>query len=280
MLVRRGWRIALLHTAPLAAIYFAWWIAEARGVYRATPTTYDLGKVVRFVATGIGATFDALGQLPGAGIALGILLVVGLLVAWRGLGRAELRRQAAVPGAMLVGVPVFFVIAGIGRISVWGIGFAREGRYLHVAAALSLPALAVAADAVARRWRVAIPLVVVLLVVGIPGNVEALADFRLGEHEIPGWVVIRRTIVQSDGGIRPADCAVVSDLDEHHLDPGDSLFFTGGRLRVLDRKDRGTFLMFVRYDPAHGNLLTARAQSIDVLVSADQASVPVTVCSS
>jgi hypothetical protein len=45
-----------------------------------------------------------------------------------------------------------------------------------VAAALTLPALAVAADALVRRWRLLGPAVLVLLVMGIPGNLQELAD--------------------------------------------------------------------------------------------------------
>jgi hypothetical protein len=125
---------------------------------------------------------------------------------------------------------------------------------------------------------VAVPLVVALLLVGIPGNIEALANFRLGTHEIPGWVVVRRTIVQSNGGVQPTDCAVVTGEGEQHLDRGESLFFRGGRVRVFDRKDRGAFLMFVAYDPSDGNLLTARSYPIDVVLRPDQPDAPVTVC--
>jgi hypothetical protein len=44
-------------------------------------------------------------------------------------------------------------------------------RYLHVIAALSISALAVAADAVIRRWRSATPVVLVALLIGVPGNI-------------------------------------------------------------------------------------------------------------
>ena len=33
MLLRRGWRIALLHTAPLGAAYLLWWATSARDAY-------------------------------------------------------------------------------------------------------------------------------------------------------------------------------------------------------------------------------------------------------
>jgi hypothetical protein len=43
--------------------------------------------------------------------------------------------------------------------------------------ALVLPALAVAADGVMRRWRVVAPAVAVVLVIGIPGNIDAIVDY-------------------------------------------------------------------------------------------------------
>ena len=134
VLLRRGWRMALLHTVPLAVVYAIWWLATASDSYGMADAA--LGNVVRFVATGIGATFGAMGQLPGAGIALGILLVVGLVTAWRGVDVRELRKRAAAPAALLVGGLVFLVITGFGRASVWGPEFAtgplhaRGGRAL------------------------------------------------------------------------------------------------------------------------------------------------------
>jgi hypothetical protein len=189
MLVRRGWRIALLHTLPLGFAFAVWWIAYARGSYG----TFDpsAGGLTRFVATGVGATFGALGQLPGAGIALAVLLVAGLVLAWAPLDRAEFRRRVAAPGALLVGMGVFFVLSGSGRAAVLGTDSARSGRYLHVAAALALPAVGVAADAVVRRWKLLWPAVVLVLVIGVPGNVEDLAErdrgfsrFVLGAEEL------------------------------------------------------------------------------------------------
>ena len=83
---------------------------------------------------------------------------------------------------MLLGSFLFFLIAGLGRANPFT-GAASlfqapavPSRYLYVAAALTLPALAVAADAVVRRWRLLGPAVLVLLVIGIPSNLQELAD--------------------------------------------------------------------------------------------------------
>ena len=46
-LIRRGWRAALFHTAPLGLLYVVWWLAFARGEYSTANDSIDL--VVRFV---------------------------------------------------------------------------------------------------------------------------------------------------------------------------------------------------------------------------------------
>jgi hypothetical protein len=179
-LLRRGWRTAALHTAPLGVIYGVWWAVVGRKGYTGTGIP-SIGRLVQYVRTGIGATFSAIAQLPGAGVALGVLLVVGLLLAW-GPDSGERRRRAAGPGALLVGAVVFLVLTGLGRANPFT-GAARlfqgpltPSRYLYVLGALTLPALAVAADAVARRWRILAPAVLALFIIGIPGNLRELAD--------------------------------------------------------------------------------------------------------
>ncbi|MGH8982904.1 MAG: hypothetical protein ACRDY6_03385, partial [Acidimicrobiia bacterium] len=134
--------------------------------------------LVRFVWSGVEGGFDAMGQLPGAGWVLGALLVVGLVLAWGRLGWAGARTEAAAPAALLVGAFLFLGFSGLVRAGDFGTAYARESRYLYLFVALVLPALAVAADAVARRWRALAPAVLVLLLIGIPGNIDALLDER------------------------------------------------------------------------------------------------------
>jgi hypothetical protein len=88
MLVRRGWRIALLHTAPLAGTYLLWLTTSAWGDYRSHGIASP-GVLARFVTTGVSNAFDSVGQLPGVGILVGLLLAVGVVLAWRQLGRSS-----------------------------------------------------------------------------------------------------------------------------------------------------------------------------------------------
>jgi hypothetical protein len=276
-LVRRGWRIAAFHTAPLAAIYVAWWLTMARDSYEAA--TLDASNAVRFVATGMGATFGKLGQLPGVGLALGLLLVVGLVLAWHRFDQRAVRVRAAMPAALLVGAVVFLAVTALGRAAIFGPEFARTGRYVHVAAALVLPALAVAADAVIRRWPVATIAVIALLLVGIPGNVRALADFRLGGHSVPGWVIVTQNLLQSETRVDGVDCQVLRQSAERHLEHGQALTIGDGRARVFDRDKRSLFNdKSVVFDPEDGNTLTATRGPIDVLIGPEFVGDRVKVC--
>jgi hypothetical protein len=78
------------------------------------------------------------------------------------------------PLALLLGGVVFLVVSGYGR---WWVSpsVGNSSRYVHLVAAFSLPALAVAIDALARRWfaavPVAVPVAAIVLVSGIPHNI-------------------------------------------------------------------------------------------------------------
>ena len=168
---RRGWRMAALHTAPLAAMYGLWYEAERK--YMAIPSPSNPAKyATQWTVSGERAIFVALGHFAVVAVLLGALLVVGLFLAWRKLPLAELRTRAAVPAAMLLGGPVLFTVISTQRY--WAGNEAASPRYLAMATAFTLPALAVAAQAVARQWQRFAPLVVVLLLIGVPANVSKL----------------------------------------------------------------------------------------------------------
>jgi hypothetical protein len=192
VLARRGWRAALFHTVPLGLVYLVWWLAFARDEY--TAAGGSAGGVVRFVWNGISTTFGEIGQLPGLGFVVGVVLAGGLFLAWRGLDRGALRRQASAPGALLVGSVVFLAIAGVGRAAALGAETARAGRYLHVVAALSLPAIGVAVDALLRRSRPLGSIAVATLLIGIPGNVDLLARHDTRERDLLGTPDLMLTI--------------------------------------------------------------------------------------
>ncbi len=177
VLLRRGWRNALLHVVPLAAVYGVWWLAAGHGgKVRQLGAQHPLtvGSVVGFVAMGLRGAFSALGHYAGLGAVLALVLVVGLPFARSQRLRSGRLAELAAPVALLVGAVVFLASTAIGRSS-FGSDYARISRYISLTAAMVLPALAVAFDALARRWRFLLPIGIVLLLVGIPSNLREVA---------------------------------------------------------------------------------------------------------
>jgi hypothetical protein len=173
VLCRRGWRPALFHTLPLAAIYVAWWIASHTTAPAEQPLP-PLAIFAQWLAYSQSGVFLALGGGYGVvAMALGTLLVTGLVLAWMPLSLPVLRQRASLPAAMLVGALALQVVICAERWNMmWIMGFdaALVSRYLHVYTALTLPALAVAADSVVRRWPRMMPPVFALFLAGIGVN--------------------------------------------------------------------------------------------------------------
>jgi len=183
---RRGWPVALFHTAPLAVAYFLWSRFSPTGQSADVYHSQSIVQVAKFVANGIKAAFGGLERTPALGAVLGIVLIAGLVLAYGMYGRQKLRRSAAPLIALLAGAVVFLVMTGLVRagqppilIRARGTGpaRARESRYVYLTAALFLPAVALAFDTIIRRWRhLAIP-VLALPLIGLPANFRELQNY-------------------------------------------------------------------------------------------------------
>lgn len=177
VLIRRGWLMALVHTVPLAMLYGAWYLYYLDDVRSGTADglpTIDVAT--RWIWTATSGVFLALGDRQVVAIALAVVLAVGLFLAWRPLPWADLRVRASMPLALLLGEVVIFGVISTQR---WRIGadFARSSRYLALGAALALPAMGVAINAIVHRWKPAGAVALALVVFGVPANV---AMFRRG----------------------------------------------------------------------------------------------------
>jgi hypothetical protein len=165
---RRGFKVALFHTLPLATMYIVWWLAERPELTSplGRPSVHAVFDWVRSAEIGV---FLALGHYQLVAALLAIAFLVGLPLAWLRLDRDALRRRASIPVAMLIGGVVFSTFSAMGR---WFLGpdFARSSRYVHIGTALALPAVAVAVDAIARRRREVGVVAAALLLVAIPWN--------------------------------------------------------------------------------------------------------------
>jgi hypothetical protein len=188
--LRRGWRQALLHVGPLGGVYVIWFIAIGHEGY---VRRASLGAAFRFTVRALSGTFDAIGQLPGVGVALFGVLVLGLAIAWIPRHGEILRERAAAPVALLLGSVLFLFTTGFGRGNDFahGIPPLPASRYRDVAAALLLPALAVAADVVARRSKILMPIMCALFLIGVPGNLRIAAD------RAPDWREYKKVVLST-----------------------------------------------------------------------------------
>jgi hypothetical protein len=123
----------------------------------------------------IGA-FEALGHFGVVAVALAVLLVGGAVLARVDSTGREFLRRWALPIGMVAGGVAFAAVSGYGRAAISD-ELAKSSRYVYIVAALTLPALALAAEAVVRRWRIALPGVIALFVIAIPWNAT---DFERG----------------------------------------------------------------------------------------------------
>jgi hypothetical protein len=187
-LVRRGWRIASFHVVPLLVVFEIWLhVDESTN----NLTTKDATTLARWTWRGMRATFNSLGRVPTAGWLLAAMLIVGLGLAARSWPSSERRRRAAIPLAFVAGAIGFLVFTGYGR--AWsGLQNAATGRYLYIYAVMFVTPLAIAADALVRRWRVLLLPVLALLLVGVPGNVS---EFTRHVYATPTASALRSTLL-------------------------------------------------------------------------------------
>lgn len=170
--LRRRWYHAAVQAGVPGLAFVAWWLAEGRQAYRAS--SWTVAGVGEFVWSGLAGTLTALGGSGAVGLAIAAVLGVGtaLVVRERGSISSALDRLSS-PAALLAGAIVFFAITAAGRQELFGPDHARSSRYLHLAAAMLLPAIAVAIGAIARRWPPLGVAATLLLLVGVPGNLDA-----------------------------------------------------------------------------------------------------------
>jgi hypothetical protein len=185
VLLKQGWRKALLQTVPLALVFLAWWFAYGHTgaeALRASPA-----QIVAFVASGVIGTFAAVGQLPGAGFLLALMIPAGLAMTWQSSRWSGLRASFAMPVALALGSLVYLAISGYGR-GFFGPELARASRYVDLAAAMWLPLMAVAATVVSRRWWIAGVVALALFLIGAVGNTKLLLEYQRNVATTRGFV--------------------------------------------------------------------------------------------
>lgn len=182
--VRRGWRIAALHSLPLVALVLAWRTQVEASDRR---TNFDLALMFRWTRDSVGATLDTVGQVdlhfgtttvPLGGILLGVVIVAGSWLAWRQRGARAVRLNTAV--ALGLGGLAFAAMTASIRGEI-GANVPDASRYLYIVLACLVPLLGVAVDAISRRFPLIGGATLVALAVVIPLNLATLSpDVRPG----------------------------------------------------------------------------------------------------
>jgi hypothetical protein len=183
--IRRGWRAAALQAVPPAVIFAIWYLAYGHEDDR----TMSVNRhVFSFVVEMVRSSFVGLAhnRLLAAGLGLVALVGIGLAVH---LARHDWRDgRLAVCCGLLVSVVAFAALTGTTRSSIFGVESAGSSRYIYVTTALLLPLIALGAEALARRWTILAFAPLLLLVAGVPRNVDII------QHRDP-FLVGRRTAV-------------------------------------------------------------------------------------
>jgi hypothetical protein len=192
VLVRRGWQVALAHALPLAAIFLGWFATFGHDHYRQVDVQF--GDMLRFVDSGLRADFDAIGHYDPVVWLLVLGTVAGAVMVAISLRREPARRRSlAAPLGLVAGAILFLAITSTGRAAL-GPASARAGRYVHVTTAMLLPAIAVAGTALVRRWRLVLPAVLAVLLVGVPASLGDASDAQRAARRLEGHSNFRATI--------------------------------------------------------------------------------------
>ena len=171
LLIRRGWRVAALQTAPLAAL-FLWWYWEyeptAASVYPLGSS--DIGEQFAFVRDGLMGTVSSVGGWTVIGALLVVVLAVGVAICFADEGWRVAGFRLAAPLSLALGSVVYLAVVGRQRAAIPA--YAEFSHHIYTVVALFLPLLACAIDALVARWRWLSPAIAALLLVGVFGNLR------------------------------------------------------------------------------------------------------------
>jgi hypothetical protein len=183
VMLRRGWRAAAFHVAPLAFAYVVWYAVTGRT--SSVPLRFG-SEALRFARELVRSTFMALGIYAPVAILVVALAIVGVVAGVVVPLRERRNGAASVPVGLLVGFFVYTSSAALAR-SVVGAASAGSPRYLHVGALFVLPFVALGGEALARRKTLLAIVPVVLLAIALPRNLDAFQHrnpLTLGREDI------------------------------------------------------------------------------------------------
>ena len=209
VLIRRGWKAAALQTVPLAVMYGTWYLlTDPGGIENPYGRGAGPDELARFSWSGVRGTLEAIAGLDMLALVLAGVVAAAVVLTARHFGTDERRRLAA-PCSLVVGAGVFLVGTGYTRWYVTPTADSQS-RYLYTTAALLLPAIAVCADVIVRRWRVAAPFVLGLFLLAAILNLRDFGDhppfdddFQRAQRELFTSMAYSDAAASVPGYVRP-----------------------------------------------------------------------------
>jgi hypothetical protein len=172
-LLARGISAAAFHTVPLAIVYLSWSMIYGT-IDAQAAASFPLGLMLEWIWEGLKQSLLGFAGMPLIAAALAGVMLYGLARIAPSLADSRRRRQLSSAIGLSFAPLLLFAAASTQRWSLGIDGIADQSRYLGLTAAFVLPLLAVAMDEVARRHSRIWPLLVFLLVAGIPSHLPKL----------------------------------------------------------------------------------------------------------
>jgi hypothetical protein len=142
--LRRGLRTALAITSVPLAAYLVWYVAIGHEHGSMVHHAGQYLQIPAYMWTGLTAVWEQVSGLPNSGAVILAVLVVPLLFS-RTRDRLATLAIAGIGGAVAL-----FLVIGFARVGL-GLDQAKSSRYIYVAAALTIPAVAWLVQSIAQR---------------------------------------------------------------------------------------------------------------------------------
>lgn len=233
VLVQRVRRNAVLIFCLPLLVYVGWYATYGSSLTHAARATATLPLLVgAFIVVGLAAVLTRYFGFPDnltCLLVVGVPILAGLALACRDWW-TDRTLALRTPVAMSAGAVIFFGTVGLARAGL-GLGSATSSRYIYVAGALLLPAIALlisrGVDRHAQLMKAVVPVVVAMAVSNVFQLFAYARDTRDENNSSRGVLVAASDLVRSNSPIftgqlpepHLAPDLTTKDLGSRHLDP-------------------------------------------------------------
>lgn len=183
LLIQRGYRVAALHLLTLGLIFIVWYILFAAEYVRNGQHVLNLSMFM-FIWRMLQGCFIGFGHNPYVAVGIAVVAVIGMAHAFRSEPAVK---KLCIVAALIASSLAFMVLTTFGRAKFDVEGLAEGDRYVYVVAALMLPIIGLGSEVLARYWVLLGVVPLLLLSIGLPGNIELLSQpqyYKVSNREL------------------------------------------------------------------------------------------------